>query len=250
MVVDPSGVTIDTTFYWPPPVDIAAGYTAPLSRFVETTIDGLISTPIVLDDGYSQTYRPEHHNFAEHFIFEPALEPGIPQQQLDELDAAGIRVIHLFYDFAVKVITYYGDATWGDSCLGCTGFDGDGDGRCTGDPTFDCDDSAPGVWATPGEVLDLAFVDDDTLIWNESAPMGGTSVRYDTLRSADPGDFVSATTCVESDDETDRQAIDSAPVPPGTTFYYLIRGENDCPLGAGSLGQDSDGSERVGLGCP
>jgi len=239
-VVDPSGVTIDTTFYWPPPVDVAAGYTAPLSRFVETVIDGLISTPIVLNDGYSQTYRPKHHNFGEHFIFEPALEPGIPQQQLDELDAAGIRVIRVGGG-----IIYYDDATWGDSCLGCTGFDGDGDGRCTADPTFDCDDSAPGIWATPGEVLGLDFFDNDTLIWNEPAPMGGTSVRYDTLRSADPGDFVTAATCVESDDGIDRQAIDSAPVPPGTTFYYLIRGENDCPLGMGSLG-----SQRVGLGCP
>jgi hypothetical protein len=247
---DPGGTMIDTTFYWPPPVDVAAGYTAPVSRFVQTTINGLTGTPMILTGEYSQTYRPEHHNFGEHFIFEPALEPGISQQQLDELAAASIRVIHVFYDFGSSQITFYSDGAWGDGCLACTGFDGDRDGRCTGDPTFDCDDSLPAVWTTPGEVRDLEFTGRDTLTWNEPVELGGTLVRYDTLRSADPGDYLTAVTCVESDDGSDRLASDGGTPLPGLPFYYLVRAENDCALGQGSLGRRTNGSEREGSSCP
>jgi len=75
---------------------MAAGYTAPLSRWVETVIEGYTSEPIVLRGWYSQTYRPKHHNFGEHFLFEPRLEPGVSQNILDELRAQNIRLIHLY----------------------------------------------------------------------------------------------------------------------------------------------------------
>ena len=91
----PGVVTIDTSFYWPPEEEVAAGYTAPLSRWVETTIVGPTTTPIVLHGEYAQTYRPGHHNIGEEFIFDPSLEPGISQQQLDELAAAGIGTLHI-----------------------------------------------------------------------------------------------------------------------------------------------------------
>ena len=166
------------------------------------------------------------------------------------LQGAGIRVIHVFDDFAASQITFYDAAGWGDSCLGCTGFDGDRDGRCTGEPTFDCDDAQTAVWATPAEVPDLEFtVSDDILSWSEPATPGGTSLRYDTLRSGVPGNFSTAI-CVESDDGSDRTATDVANPPSGSSYYYLIRAENDCPSGQGSLGQRSDGSERVGRSCP
>lgn len=88
---------IDTTFYWPkPPGGFTAGYTAPLQSWVETRITGFTSQPIVLKGYYSQTYRPAHHNFAESFIFEPQLEPGLPQACLDELSAANIRLIYVY----------------------------------------------------------------------------------------------------------------------------------------------------------
>ncbi|MHC4991490.1 MAG: PEP/pyruvate-binding domain-containing protein, partial [Planctomycetota bacterium] len=165
------GLSIDTDFYWPPePEGIVAGYTAPLSRFVETWIHGLTTVPILLQGEHSQTYRPEHHNFSENFMFEPALEPGISQQQLDELAAAGVRVI---YVDSFNQIATYDDEAWGDSCLGCTGFDGDQDGFCTGDPTFDCDDASPDVWATPGEARDLLFIGPDTLSWTGPLDPGG-----------------------------------------------------------------------------
>ncbi|HIJ53709.1 MAG TPA: hypothetical protein HPP66_11225 [Planctomycetes bacterium] len=102
------GVSISTSFYWPPDPGAAAGYTAPLSRWVETVIEGYTSEPIVLHGWYSQTYRPEHHNFAEHFVYEPRLEAGISQQILDELRAKDIRLIHFYYNFGGGWVTTYG----------------------------------------------------------------------------------------------------------------------------------------------
>ena len=90
-------VTVQTSFYWPPPPGLAAGYTAPLIRFVETRITGLTTNPIVLTNYFSQTYRPGHHNFTEEFIFEPRLEPGLSPSILAELRAANIRLIHVWW---------------------------------------------------------------------------------------------------------------------------------------------------------
>jgi len=134
-----------------------AGYTADLVRWVETVIEGYTSEPIVLQDWYSQTYRPEHHNFSEHFLYEPRLEPGISQQILDELRAQNIRLIHLYITYDVNSVTTYsfedkpfypadidGDddtdfadfsllaERWLDAvCDECGGADLNGDGRVT-----------------------------------------------------------------------------------------------------------------------
>jgi hypothetical protein len=243
------GVAIVTTYYWPPPVDVAAGYTAPLSRFVDTLIYGLTSTPITLTSEWSQTYRPEHHNFSEHFLFEPALDPGVTPQQLQELEAAGIRAIHAFDGFPGAQLVYYSDAQWKGACLGCTGFDGDHDGRCTGAPTFDCDDADPTAWATPGEVLGLVLGGGTVLAWSAPDEPGATAVVYDVLRSESPLDFVAPAICVESDG-ADVSAADVGVPPAGAVFHYLVRAENGCPAGAGSLGHGSDGGERAGRACP
>ncbi|MHC4329312.1 MAG: PEP/pyruvate-binding domain-containing protein [Planctomycetota bacterium] len=157
---EPKGVSISVTFYWPPNPGVAAGYTAPLSRWVETVIEGYTSEPIVLHGWYSQTYRPKHHNFGEHFMFEPRLEPGVSQQILDELAAQDIRLIHLFLDeFDIEWIRTYGfegkvfypvdidgdedtdfadyamlAGRWQDIvCDECGGADLNGDGRVTGE---------------------------------------------------------------------------------------------------------------------
>jgi hypothetical protein len=95
----PSGAKVKTSFYWPPPpTGITAGYTAPLYKWVETTIEGLTQSPIVLKGFYAQTYRPEHHNFVENFIFEPRLEAGIDPAIVAELEAKGIRMIYIQAD--------------------------------------------------------------------------------------------------------------------------------------------------------
>jgi hypothetical protein len=245
---DGAGVTVETTYYWPPyPEGLAVGYTAPAIRFVETLISGLTSTPILLQSEYSQTYRPEHHNFSEHFLYEPALDPGLSQQQLDELELAGVRAIHAFTD---QPLTTYDTAGWGGVCLDCTGFDGDRDGYCTGEPTFDCDDSDFAIWATPGEVRQVVFIDDQSLAWATPLDPGGSVVVYDTLRSPHAGDFLGDAVCIESDDGADESAVD--PDDPGihSAFFYLVRAGNDCPDGDGSLGEGSHGGPRQGVSCP
>jgi Pyruvate phosphate dikinase, AMP/ATP-binding domain len=88
------GIGIQTSFFWPEDPHLAAGYTAPLVEWVETRITGLTNEPIVLQGYYSQTYRPEHHNFGESFIFEPRLEEGISSEALAELISANIQLLH------------------------------------------------------------------------------------------------------------------------------------------------------------
>jgi hypothetical protein len=92
------GAVITTTFYWPEfPAGPTVGYTAPLMAWKETRIEGLTTEPIVLRGYYSQTYRPQHHNFSEDFIFEPALDPEIPTAILEELRAKNIRYIYAYW---------------------------------------------------------------------------------------------------------------------------------------------------------
>jgi hypothetical protein len=104
----PNAGEIRTTFYWPNDPPAAAGYTAPLVRFVETRITGLTTEPIVLSNYFSQTYRPGHHNFTEEFIFEPRLEPGLAAATLAELNAANIQWIHVKVGFADPVLNVLG----------------------------------------------------------------------------------------------------------------------------------------------
>jgi hypothetical protein len=105
----PKGISINTSFYWPPePKGAVAGYTAPLVRWVETVIEGYTSEPIILHGYCSQTYRPEHHNFGENFLFEPQLEPSISDELLVELRGRDIRLIYVRSGFADPVITTYG----------------------------------------------------------------------------------------------------------------------------------------------
>jgi hypothetical protein len=94
-------ISVATQFYRPPPpkgFGDWTNHTAPLIRWVETIIGGYTSEPLVLHGYYSQTYRPEHHNIREQFLFEPRLETGISQDTLDELQAQDIRLIHLVVD--------------------------------------------------------------------------------------------------------------------------------------------------------
>ncbi len=89
-----SSAKLTTSFFWPePPKGPTVGYTAPVIAWKETRIEGLTTEPIVLRGYYSQTYCPHHHNFAEDFMFEPALEAGISSAILDELQAKDIRQI-------------------------------------------------------------------------------------------------------------------------------------------------------------
>ena len=98
------GISIQSSFYYPAPPGGegswvgAAGATAPLKRWGETVIEGLTETPIVLKGYYSQTMHPEHHNFVEHFLFEPRLEPGMSEVTLNQLESLDVRLIYMLID--------------------------------------------------------------------------------------------------------------------------------------------------------
>jgi hypothetical protein len=85
-----NGWSIQTSYYWPPRGIEEHSW---LIQFVETKITGLTSVPIVLKGYFSQTYGSWHHNIREQFLFEPRLEPGIPEATLNELKAANIQLI-------------------------------------------------------------------------------------------------------------------------------------------------------------
>ncbi len=92
------GITVRTAYYFPASKTGWSDRTAPLLRWEQTTIEGLTSEPIRLTDMFSQTYRPEHHNLIENFLFEPRLEPGISPAILAEMTQANIRWIHVTID--------------------------------------------------------------------------------------------------------------------------------------------------------
>jgi len=106
--IEDGPVTVETMFYWPPhPTGPTAGYTAPLVRWVGTTISGLTSEPFTLTGEYAQTYVPGHHNFFEWFLFDPSLEPGLSQEVLDELHAAGVDWILATTGFSGSTVVTY-----------------------------------------------------------------------------------------------------------------------------------------------
>ncbi len=89
---DPNtGVSLRTEFYmrwsWDP--------SSPTSVQIERTrIEGLTAEPIVLTGFFSQSVGGGSHLCPKNFLFEPALEPGIAPQILQELKAQNIRFIY------------------------------------------------------------------------------------------------------------------------------------------------------------
>jgi hypothetical protein len=111
------------------------------------------------------------------------------------------------------------------------------DADCDGDgysPLADCDDTNGGTQGEPGAAQSLLFSDKTTLQWTAPADPGlspGTLV-YDVVRSNDPSDFMTAPTCVESDDGADTTATDSDSPGPGVLYAYLVRVETLCGAAA------------------
>ncbi len=88
-------LSVTTEFYWPPaPTGPTAGYTAPVQAWVQTTITGLTAEPIQLTAEAAQTYHPGHHNFSEEFLFDPFLDPAVPDAVKAELAAKNIRALY------------------------------------------------------------------------------------------------------------------------------------------------------------
>jgi hypothetical protein len=106
------------------------------------------------------------------------------------------------------------------------------------------------IHATPGEVQSLILLSATSLSWSPPAAPGGTAIGYDTLRSTSAGSFTGVAACIESGDGSDTSASDVAAPPSKGAFFYLVRAENACPMGQGTLGTASNGTPRLGRNCP
>ncbi|MBN1436527.1 MAG: hypothetical protein JW936_05595 [Sedimentisphaerales bacterium] len=107
----PGGISIRTGYILesPPAGWFNINNTDPLAYFDHTIIEGLTTEPIVLNSYYSQTYRaPTTWWGAPSFIFEPQLEPDLPQQTLDELQAQDIRLIYVRKENGTSTCETYG----------------------------------------------------------------------------------------------------------------------------------------------
>jgi hypothetical protein len=127
--------------------------------------------------------------------------------------------------------------------------DGDGFTGCTGD----CSDANSTVWATPGEARFLLLshnklTSTTSLSWSAPTAPGGTSPFYDTVRSNTASNFVTGATCVETNNGPNTVSTDTGT--PAPVFFYLIRCENACPSGQGTLGNASNGTPRTARTCP
>jgi hypothetical protein len=121
--------------------------------------------------------------------------------------------------------------------------DADGDGVAD---AADCAPADPTIWAVPGEATGLRFPqanDAALLSWSPPDGPGGSTVRYDLLRSTAAGDFLAADCLVSGTTATSA----SDPAIPGRALFYLVRAKNAC---GGTLGTDSDGKLRAGASCP
>ncbi len=138
-------------------------------------------------------------------------------------------------------------------CCGETACDDGIDVDNDGVASCDCNDNDALVWGVPDEALGLELSHSPasgTLIsWKPPAFPGAAILRYDVIRSDSGSDFAFGVSCLVSDDPSTSLSEFEDP-PSGTAFHYLVRAENDCPEGNGSLGQSSDDEPRAGRDCP
>ena len=157
-------VQIDTSYYLEEGTYVIGGYTSPLLRWDQTVINGLTTRPIVLTGYYSQSYQCASHYYSEHFVFEPRLEPGMPPDVLDELDALGVGYITADIWGSELQATINAYPSYGSSCStpGDVDYDGDVDisdlaallaayGQCFGEVAYN-----PAVDFNQSECVELA----------------------------------------------------------------------------------------------
>jgi hypothetical protein len=101
------------------------------------------------------------------------------------------------------------------------------------------------TYPPPGEVTNLRFTDDVTLVWDTEPSAGRYHVYRDTLAALGALGYGA---CAH-EGLTAPTTTDMLPVPPGTGLFFLVTVENR--LGEeGTKGVDGSGVERLGTVCP
>ena len=170
-----------------------------------------------------------------------------PGQADGDADKLGDACDNCPLDSNPDQVDFDGDAA-GDVCDP----DDDNDGAAD---TVDCGPLDRGIWAAPGEELNLRLVHDPatsttTLTWDPPASPGATTMVHDLLWTTTPSDFTGAGSCLESDDGSNTTAVHATTPPPGGAIFFLSRAQNACPAGEGPLGTTSSGVPRAGRPCP
>jgi hypothetical protein len=96
--------------FWP---EGMTGYTPTVWRFEQTTVTGLLPSPLILQSYWSQTCQTYHKPYFGDMLFEPGLEPGLSPAQLQDLA-----------DQDVKLIFLRPERPWEQPAVYAIGFDG------------------------------------------------------------------------------------------------------------------------------
>lgn len=70
-------------------------FTTPVTQVWGLELSGLLPTPLIVSSSSALTGSVEHHNFAEHLLVEPSLDPGLSDDTRAALAAADVRLIYL-----------------------------------------------------------------------------------------------------------------------------------------------------------
>jgi hypothetical protein len=75
------------------------------SSWAHATITGLLPEPIQLKNYYATSARAGHKLMYTWFVLEPALDPDLPANQRAALEAANVRLIHVYREFLSRKTT-------------------------------------------------------------------------------------------------------------------------------------------------
>lgn len=77
-------------------------FTTPITRVRRLELTGVLPSTLVVQGPVALTGSVEHHNFREHLVIEPSLDPSLPEATRQALDAADITIIYLPVDLALS----------------------------------------------------------------------------------------------------------------------------------------------------
>jgi hypothetical protein len=77
-------------------------FTTPITRVRRLELTGVLPSALVVQGPAALTGSVEHHNFREHLVIEPGLDPSLPESARQALDAADITLIYLPVDLALS----------------------------------------------------------------------------------------------------------------------------------------------------